>query len=97
MTGGIELRGLMSVPVSIPTIHPYHQVVLKGVSQPLDGTIILSEITTSIGFDVSSTHPNDAGKTLYFDVVEIEGSRERYEAKKHRHVQATFIESTEPS
>lgn len=97
VTGGIELQGLVSVAVSVPTIQPYHQVVLKGVSEPLVGTIVLSEITTCVGFDVSSTHPKDTGKTLYFDVVEIEGSRQRCEAKKHTCVEAIFIQPSESS
>ena len=97
VTGGIELQGLRSVAVTIPDVKPYHQVVLKGVSAPLVGTVILSEITSGVGFDVSSTSPNDAGKTVYFDVVEIDGARERYEANKRTHVEAVFLKTDESS
>ena len=81
-TGGIELNGVMRVHVGVSSIQPYCQVLLKGLSRPIQGTIILSEILASNGFGISSTHPDDVGQTVYFDVIEVEGARERWEAQQ---------------
>lgn len=81
-TGGIELNGVMRVHVGVPSIQPYCQILLKGLSRPIQGTIILSEILASNGFGVSSTHPDDVGQTVYFDVIEVDGARERWEAQQ---------------
>jgi hypothetical protein len=81
-TGGIELNGVMRVHVGVSSIQPYCQVLLKGLSRPIKGTIILSEILASNGFGISSTHPDDVGQTVYFDVIEVEGARERWEAQQ---------------
>jgi hypothetical protein len=82
VTGGIELNGIMRVHVGVPSIQPYCQVLLKGLSRPIKGTIILSEILASNGFGISSTHPDDVGQTVYFDVIEVDGARERWEAQQ---------------
>lgn len=81
-TGGIELNGLMRVHVGVSSIQPYCQILLKGLSSPIKGTIILSEILPSNGFGISSTHPDDKGQTVYFDVIEVEGARERWESQQ---------------
>jgi hypothetical protein len=81
-TGGIELNGIMRVHVSVPSIQPYCQILLKGLSSPIKGTIIVSEILASNGFGISSTHPEDIGQTVYFDVIEVDGARERWEAQQ---------------
>jgi hypothetical protein len=81
-SGGIELNGIMRVHVGVPSIQPYCQVLLKGLSRPIQGTIILSEILASNGFGISSTHPDDVGQTVYFDVIEVDGARERWEAQQ---------------
>jgi hypothetical protein len=81
-TGGIELNGVMRVHVGVSSIQPYCQILLKGLSSPIKGTIILSEIIASNGFGISSTHPDDVGQTVYFDVIEVEGARERWEAQQ---------------
>ena len=81
-TGGIELNGVMRVHVGVPSIQPYCQVLLKGLSTPIKGTIILSEILASNGFGISSTHPEDIGQTVYFDVIEVDGARERWESQQ---------------
>ena len=82
VSGGIELNGLMRVFVGVSSIVPYCQVLLKGVNRPMKGTIILSEIVAGNGFGISSTSPDDIGQTVYFDVVEVDGARERWEAKQ---------------
>lgn len=82
VTGGIELAGMMSVEVSVPTIRPWHQVVLKGVSSPLKGMTILRDIVDGVGFGISSTSPEDAGTTVYFDVLDVEGAQQRWEASR---------------
>jgi len=82
VTGGIELNGIMRVHVGVPSIQPYCQVLLKGLSSPIKGTIILSEILASNGFGISSTHPDDVGQTVYFDVSEVDGARERWEGQQ---------------
>ena len=81
-TGGIELNGLIRVHVGVPSIQPYCQILLKGLSSPIKGTIILSEILASNGFGISSTHPDDVGQTVYFDVIEVDGARERWEGQQ---------------
>ena len=81
-TGGIELNGIMRVHVGVPSIQPYCQVLLKGLSRPIKGPIILSEILASNGFGISSTHPDDVGQTVYFDVIEVDGARERWEGQQ---------------
>lgn len=81
-SGGIELNGIMRVHVGISSIQPYCQILLKGLSSPIKGTIILSEIITSNGFGISSTHPDDVGQTVYFDVIEVDGARERWEGQQ---------------
>jgi len=81
-TGGIELNGVMRVHVGVSSIQPYCQILLKGLSRPIKGTIILSEILASNGFGISSTHPDDVGQTVYFDVIEVDGARERREAQQ---------------
>jgi hypothetical protein len=81
-TGGIELNGVMRVHVGVSSIQPYCQILLKGLSSPIKGTIILSEILASNGFGISSTHPEDIGQTVYFDVIEVDGARERWEAQQ---------------
>jgi hypothetical protein len=81
-TGGIELNGVMRVHVGVSSIQPYCQILLKGLSRPIKGTIILSEILASNGFGISSTHPDDVGQTVYFDVIEVDGARERWEAQQ---------------
>jgi hypothetical protein len=75
VSGGIELAGLMRVEVTVATIQPEYRIVLKGVSGPLKGTIIVSEIVRGVGFGLSSTSPDDVGQTVYFDVVEVEKSQ----------------------
>jgi len=82
ISGGIELTGLMTAHVTIPTIQPYYQVLLKGVSRPLKGTIVQSEIIAGVGFGLSSTSNDDVGQTVYFDVLEMEGAKEKWEAKQ---------------
>jgi len=82
VTGGIELNGIMRVHVGVPSIQPYCQVLLKGLSRPIKGTIILSEILASNGFGISSTHPEDIGQIVYFDVIEVDGARERWEGQQ---------------
>lgn len=81
-SGGIELNGIMRVHVGVPSIQPYCQILLKGLSSPIKGTIILSEILASNGFGISSTHPDDVGQTVYFDVIEVDGARERWEGQQ---------------
>ena len=81
-TGGIELNGLMRVHIGCPAITPYSQILLKGVSSPMKGTIILSEIISGNGVGLSSTSPDDVGQTVYFDIVEMEGAREKWEAQR---------------
>jgi hypothetical protein len=68
--GGVELNGLMRVSISVPSIHPGCKVILKGVSRPLKGTIIISEIVSGKGVGLSSTSPEDIGQTVYFEIVE---------------------------
>jgi hypothetical protein len=82
VSGGVELDGLMRVNVSAPSITPYCQILLKGVSGPISGSIILSEIINQVGFGISSTSPTDVGQTVYFDVIEVAGARERWEAQE---------------
>ena len=93
VTGGIELQGFSSVDVSVPSIRPYHQVIIKGMSVPLKGTIVISDILDASGFSLSSTHPDDKSMIVYFDVVELPGARERWEAKNHSIQSATLLET----
>jgi len=70
ISGGVELNGLLRVSISVPSILSTCQLVLKGVSSSLKGTIIVSEIIPGVGIGISSTSPDDIGQTVYFDIVE---------------------------
>ena len=82
ISGGVELNGLMRVNINAPSITPYCQIVLKGVSVPTKGTVILSEIINGEGFGISSTSPADVGQTIYFDVIEVEGAKAKWEVQQ---------------
>jgi hypothetical protein len=94
VSGGIELNGLMRVNVRVPSIACYHTVVLKGTSSPLKGSIIVTDCIKGVGFGVSSTHPQDVGMTVYFDVVETAGACERWNAT---HSSQTLVEASPAS
>ena len=81
-SGGVELNGVLRAQVTIPTIKPYWQVNLKGMSRPVLGSIIVSDIINQEGFGISSTNPADIGQTIYFDLVEVEGAREKWETQR---------------
>jgi hypothetical protein len=68
LTGSIELNGTTRIEVTSDKITATCTVFLKGSSGPLQGAIVISEMTPGVGFGMSSTDPTDIGTILYFDV-----------------------------
>ena len=70
LSGSVPLQGTTRVEITSDKVTALCRVVLKGSSGPLQGTIVISEITPGAGFGLSSTSTADVGVILYFDVVE---------------------------
>jgi hypothetical protein len=68
ISGSIPLNGIMRVEVTSDKITATCRVVIKGASGPLNGTIVISEMTPGVGFGLSSTDNKDVGVVVYFDV-----------------------------
>jgi hypothetical protein len=47
----------------------------------MKGVVIVSEILADVGFSLSSSSPEDVGQIVYFDVVESEGAKAKWEAR----------------
>ena len=67
--GGIELNGTARVTVTVPEITLTARIRLQSVSGPMNGTIVVSEITPGVGFSLASTSDQDKGQTVMFDVI----------------------------
>jgi len=70
VSGSIELNGVLRVEITSDLVTATSRVFIKGSSGPLEGTIIISEITPGKGFGLSSTSEKDVNVILYFDVLE---------------------------
>jgi len=70
LSGSVPLQGTSRVEITSDKVTATCRVTLKGASGPLKGTIVISEITPSVGFGLSSTSAQDVGVIIYFDVVE---------------------------
>ena len=70
LTGSIELNGTNRVEITSDVVTATCKVFLKGTSGSLKGTIVVSEMTTGIGFGLSSTSAEDVGVIVYFDVLD---------------------------
>jgi hypothetical protein len=51
------------------------------VSGAMKGVVIVSEILANVGFSLSSSSPEDIGQIVYFDVVESDGAKAKWEAR----------------
>jgi len=70
ISGSVELNGTTRVEITSDLVTSTSRVSLKGSSGPLEGTIVISEITPGVGFGLSSTDPADTGVIVYFDILE---------------------------
>jgi len=70
LSGSVPLQGTTRVEVTSDKVTASCHVILKGASGPLQGTIVISEMTPGTGFGLSSTSAKDVGVILYFDLVE---------------------------
>lgn len=70
LSGSIELNGITRAEVTSELVTSTSRIFLKGSSGPLEGTIIISEITPGKGFGLSSTSDLDVNVIVYFDVIE---------------------------
>jgi hypothetical protein len=79
--GSTLLNGFSRSEVTVSDIEPYHEVILMSVSGSMKGVVIVSEILANVGFSLSSSSPDDVGQIVYFDVVESEGAKAKWEAR----------------
>jgi hypothetical protein len=70
VSGSVELNGTTRVEITSDLVTSTCRVYLKGSSGPLEGTIVISEITPGVGFGLSSTSEKDINVILYFDILE---------------------------
>ena len=69
-SGSVVLNGRELVQLRVPQIEHNFIRVVRGVSGPLEGTIVFNEITPGSGFGISSTSPKDVGQVLHIQVYD---------------------------
>jgi hypothetical protein len=70
LSGSVELNGIMRVEITSELVTLTSRVFIKGSSDPIKGTIVISEMSPGAGFGLSSTDPADTGVIIYFDVLD---------------------------
>jgi hypothetical protein len=70
LSGSITLNGKVRAEIISDKITLTSRVFLKGLSGPIKGTIVISEMTVGVGFGLSSTSEEDINVIVYFDVIE---------------------------
>jgi hypothetical protein len=70
LSGSIPLNGCQRAEVTSPLVTATSRVSLKGASAPINGTIVISEMTPGVGFALSSTSADDVNIIIYFDVLD---------------------------
>jgi hypothetical protein len=68
--------------ITIPDIQPYHQVMLLSVSAAMKGVVVVSEILGDVGFSLSSSSAEDIGQIVYFEVLESDDAKAKWEARE---------------
>ena len=70
LSGSIELNGIMRVEITSELVTLTSRIFIKGSSGPIKGTVVISEMSPSVGFGLSSTSDLDVNVIVYFDVIE---------------------------
>jgi len=69
-SGSVVLNGRELVQLRVPQIEHNFIRVVRGVSAPLEGTIVFNEITPGSGFGISSTSHKDVGQVVHIQVYD---------------------------
>ena len=69
-SGSVVLNGKNLVQLYVPQMDHRFIRVVRGVSGPMEGTIVFNEITPGSGFGISSTSEKDIGQIVYIQVYD---------------------------
>ena len=69
-SGSVVLNGRELVQLYVPQIENGFIRVVRGVSAPLEGTIVFNEINPGSGFGISSTSHKDVGQVVHIQVYD---------------------------
>ena len=69
-SGSVVLNGKNLVQLCVPQIDHRYIRVIRGVSGPMEGTIVFNEITPGTGFGISSTSEKDIGQIVHIQVYD---------------------------
>ena len=69
-SGSVVLNGKNLVQLHVPQIENGFVRVVRGVSRPMEGTIVFNEITPGSGFGISSTSDKDIGQIGHIQVYD---------------------------
>jgi hypothetical protein len=69
-SGSVVLNGKNLVQLQVPQIDHRFIRVVRGVSGPMEGTIVFNEIISGSGFGISSTSEKDIGQIVHIQVYD---------------------------